>query len=185
MARTPSKMISLGSKIPNFLLPNVINDDFVSLQDFSSKKGAVILFICNHCPFVIHINSVLVKIANAYQSKGIQFIAISSNDVTHYPQDAPALMKKVALENAYPFPYLFDESQEVAIAFNAACTPDIFVYNANDILIYRGQFDASRPQNGIEVTGSDLKFALDCLLKGVKNTRLQKPSIGCNIKWKK
>lgn len=184
MARTPSNMIPLGTKAPNFNLRNAVDDKVLSLDDLKGDVGTVILFICNHCPFVIHVNNELVRIANEYSKTKISFVAISSNDVENYPQDAPHLMKKVAEDLDYPFPYLYDETQEVAKAYDAACTPDIYVFDKDLKLVYRGQLDDSRPRNGIEVTGNDLRNALDCLLQGTKNTKTQKPSIGCNIKWK-
>lgn len=184
MARTYSNMLALGTKAPNFTLPDTISGNEMTLQLLQGLKGTVIMFICNHCPFVIHINEGLVKIALDYQSKGISFIAISSNDVLNYPEDSPELMKKLALEHSYPFPYLYDETQEVAKLYDAACTPDIYLFDADLKLIYRGQLDDSRPQNGILVSGSDLRFALDCLLENTPNNCLQKPSMGCNIKWK-
>ncbi|GAA3567646.1 thioredoxin family protein [Snuella lapsa] len=156
----------------------------MSLESLKGKYGTVIMFICNHCPFVIHVNKELVSIANSYTKKGISFIAISSNDVNNYPQDGPNEMKKHAMAEGYPFPYLYDESQEVAKAYDAACTPDLYVFNTDLKLNYRGQLDASRPGNGLPVTGSDLRHAMDCLLQGETNTRPQMPSIGCNIKWK-
>jgi peroxiredoxin len=177
-------MLPLGTKAPYFNLINTIDDSLVSLQDFKGKNGTVIMFICNHCPFVIHVNSMLVEIANMYTRKGIGFIAISSNDVVNYPQDGPELMKAHVKANNYPFPYLYDETQNVAKDYDAACTPDIYVFDSDLKLVYRGQLDDSRPGNGIPVTGKDLKHALDCLLEGKENTALQKPSIGCNIKWK-
>ena len=185
MARTPSNMIPLGTKAPNFNLKDTVTDQLLSLTKLKGDKGTVMLFICNHCPFVIHINEELVKVANDYISKGISFIAISSNDVENYPQDAPYLMKKVAKELKYPFPYLYDETQEVAKTYDAACTPDLYVFDTDLKLAYRGQFDDSRPGNGLAVTGSDLRHALDCLLTNKDNESIQKPSIGCGIKWKK
>jgi len=184
MANTPSNMLPLGTIAPGFMLYDTISEDEFSLFENRGDKGTVVFFICNHCPFVIHVNDELVSIANDYSDKDVSFIAISSNDVQNYPDDAPHLMRKKALELKYPFPYLYDETQEVARAYNAACTPDIYLFNSNLKLVYRGQIDDSRPGNGIEVTGSDLRHALDCLLEGKENTKTQKPSIGCNIKWK-
>ena len=154
------------------------------IESLKGANGTVIFFICNHCPFVIHINEELVKLANDYSTSGISFIAISSNDVVNYPQDAPELMQEVAIHNKYPFPYLYDETQEVAIAYDAACTPDNYVFDSNNKLVYRGQLDDSRPGNGVVVTGKDIRLALDCVLKGTSVSNEQKPSIGCNIKWK-
>ncbi|WP_412984500.1 thioredoxin family protein [Pontimicrobium sp. IMCC45349] len=184
MARTPSNMLPLGTKAPSFNLFDTVSNEILSLNNLKGNQGTVIMFICNHCPFVIHINKAIVEIANMYTSKGIKFIAISSNDVENYPQDAPDKMKIHAQENNYPFPYLYDESQDIAKAYDAACTPDFYAFDKNLELIYRGQLDDSRPGNGIEITGIDLKHALGCLIEEKENSRLQKPSIGCNIKWK-
>jgi hypothetical protein len=142
------------------------------------------MFICNHCPFVIHVNEELIALAKAYQQRGIGFAAISSNDILNYPQDAPDLMKENAQQLGYPFPYLYDETQEVARSYDAACTPDFYLFDSDLSLVYRGQLDDSRPGNGIPVSGSDLRLALDQLLKGERINEKQKPSIGCNIKWK-
>lgn len=184
MSLTPSNMISLGITASDFTLLDTVSNSQLSLQSLKGENGTVIFFICNHCPFVIHVNDELVRLANDYQSKGISFIAISSNDVDNYPQDSPELMKRVALDLRYPFPYLYDETQEVAKKYDAACTPDNYVFDANLKLVYRGQLDDSRPENGVEVSGRDIRNALGCLLNGVENTEIQKPSIGCNIKWK-
>ena len=184
MARTPSNMLPLGTKAPDFNLPDTISSSTMNYGKIKGTKGTVVMFICNHCPFVIHVNSMLVEIASIYGKKGIGFVAISSNDVVNYPQDSPENMKIHAKDVGYPFPYLYDESQEIAKAYDAACTPDLYVFDAEDKLVYRGQLDNSRPGNQIPVTGSDLKHAIDCLLDNVENTMMQKPSIGCNIKWK-
>ena len=184
MSRTPSNMLPLGTEAPNFNLLNTVDDTLINLQTAKGKNGTVIMFICNHCPFVIHVNEMLVKISKSYIDKGICFIAISSNDVEIYPQDSPELMKTHAKNVGYPFPYLYDETQEIAKAYDAACTPDLFVFDSKLELVYRGQLDNSRPGNGLSVTGADIKHALDCLLENEENTELQKPSIGCNIKWK-
>ena len=184
MARTPSNMLPLGTFAPNFTLPDTTNDQIVSLNQINGEKGTVIMFICNHCPFVKHLNSTIVQLAVTYQSKGIAFIAISSNDVVNYPQDAPELMKQTALQERYSFPYLFDESQEVAMAYEAACTPDFYLFDQNLRLVYRGQLDDSRPGNGIPSTGLDLSNAIEALLNNKPINPIQKPSIGCNIKWK-
>jgi peroxiredoxin len=181
MANTPSNMLPLGTLAPDFNLLDTVSDTYLGLKNLKGEHGTVIMFICNHCPFVLHVNNQLVKIANDYSKKGISFIAISSNDVVKSPQDGPDLMKALA---QYPFPYLYDESQEVAKAYDAACTPDLYVFDANLKLIYRGQLDDSRPGNNMAVTGEDLRNALNCLLENKENIRLQKPSIGCNIKWK-
>ncbi len=185
MSNTLSNMLPLGTKAPEFSLFDTVSQSILNLSELKGKKGTVIMFICNHCPFVIHVNPELVKIANAYSNKGIRFIAISSNDVIHYPQDGPDKMKIHATAENYPFPYLYDETQKVAVTFNAACTPDFYVFDANLKLTYRGQLDESRPGNGIPLTGHDLRFALDCLIKHKDNINPQKPSIGCNIKWKR
>lgn len=184
MSRTPSNMISLGTIAPDFTLLDTISDKKMSLQQLRGDKATVVFFICNHCPFVIHVNEELVKMANYFQEKGISFIAISSNDVENYPQDAPHLMKKVANDLKYPFPYLYDETQGIAKSYDAACTPDIYVFDEDLKLVYRGQIDDSRPENGVPVTGKDIRNALQNLLKGKEISKNQKPSIGCNIKWK-
>ena len=184
MARTPSNMLPLGTKAPDFSLLDTVSDTTLNLDELKGEKGTVIMFICNHCPFVIHLNSELVAIANEYASQGISFIAVSSNDVINYPQDSPDKMKVHAQNEGYPFPYLYDETQEVAKAYDAACTPDLYLFNAELKLTYRGQLDDSRPGNGIPLSGKDLRHALGCLLENKENTETQKPSIGCNIKWK-
>ncbi|WP_375325054.1 thioredoxin family protein [Flagellimonas sp. GZD32] len=184
MARTPSNMLPLGTKAPDFNLLDTVSDNFLSLEDVKGEKGTVIMFICNHCPFVIHVNPEISNLAKTYQAKGIGFVAISSNDVENYPQDAPDLMKEKAKEADYTFPYLYDESQAAAKAYDAACTPDFYLFDADLNLVYRGQLDDSRPQNGIPLTGSDLRNALEALLNGESINPDQKPSLGCNIKWK-
>lgn len=184
MARTPSNMMPLKTKAPGFELVDTVSDKLMGLETLRGEKGTVIAFICNHCPFVIHVNAQMTRVANEYLQQGIAFIAISSNDVENYPQDAPPLMKEKATQEGYGFPYLYDETQEVAKAYDAACTPDFYLFDAQLELIYRGQFDDSRPGNGIPVTGSDLKNAMDALLNGNDIDQNQKPSIGCNIKWK-
>lgn len=185
MAETPSKMVPLGSKAPDFTLPDTVSGKKISLKEIASDIATVVMFICNHCPYVKHINKVLTDVAKEYIAKGISFVAINSNDITNYPEDSPENMKKMAQAMGYPFPYLFDETQEVARAYNAACTPDFFVYDKNLKLVYRGQFDSSRPGNGVPVTGKDLKSALDSLIEGRPVNPEQMPSIGCNIKWKR
>ncbi|PQJ75981.1 thioredoxin family protein [Polaribacter gangjinensis] len=184
MARTESNEFELGRKAPEFRLLNTIDDIWVDLESLKGKNGTVVVFICNHCPFVIHINEKLVQLANDYQSKGIRFIAISSNDIEKYPQDAPHLMKKLALELNFTFPYLFDETQMVAKAYNAACTPDFYLFDADLKAVYHGQFDDSRPGNNIPVSGNDLQKAMEHLLHKKPILENQKPSIGCGIKWK-
>ena len=184
MALTYSNMLPLNSNAPEFKLFDTISGKEKSLKTLKGINGTVIAFICNHCPYVIHINSTLVKISNNYKSKGINFIAISSNDIEQYPEDSPELMKINANLNNFKFPYLFDKDQQVAKIYDAACTPDIYLFNKSLQLIYRGQIDNSRPENGIEVNGEDLINAIDCLLNNTMNSRTQKPSMGCNIKWK-
>lgn len=183
MARTPSNMLPLGTKAPDFELLDTVSDQNLALNDIKGEKGTVIMFICNHCPFVIHVNPQIVKLAKEYQEKGIAFVAISSNDVENYPQDAPHLMKKKAMEEDYTFPYLYDETQEVAKSYDAACTPDFYLFNSEMALVYRGQLDDSRPGNGLPLTGTDLKNAMDAVLNGKEVDSNQKPSLGCNIKW--
>ena len=183
MAQVESNMMELGTKAPAFSLLNTVSDKTTSLSELKSNVATVIVFICNHCPFVKHINAKLVEVANKYQDKGVQFIAISSNDVETHPQDGPEFMKQVAQENSYPFPYLYDATQEVAKAYKAECTPDFFMFDADLKCIYRGQFDETRPNKG-EPTGKDLSAALDAVIAGEKVSSNQKPSIGCNIKWK-
>ncbi|MDD7913508.1 thioredoxin family protein [Polaribacter ponticola] len=184
MARAESNEFKNGTLAPDFNLLNTIDDKQVSLQDAKGEKGTVIMFICNHCPFVIHVNAQLVKMANEYQQKGINFIAISANDIENYPQDAPNFMKQLAEEEKYPFPYLYDETQDVAKAYDAACTPDFYVFDADLKTVYHGQLDDSRPGNGKLVTGFDMRNSLDNLLMNKLPIDNQKPSIGCGIKWK-
>ena len=183
MARTPSNMVNLGTLAPSFKLLNTINNEIVISDNYFNKKGTIIMFICNHCPFVIHVLDEIVSITKKYE-KEISFIAISSNDIVNYPEDSPELMKKLAEEKKFNFPYLFDETQEVAKKYDAACTPDFFIYNSDKQLVYRGQLDDSRPGNDVPVTGHDLRKAIDSLIKGEEIDKNQKPSIGCNIKWK-
>ena len=183
MAQTLSNMMELGTKAPNFTLMNTVTEKTAKLLDLKSDVATVILFICNHCPYVKHINSKLVEVANEYQKKGVQFVAISSNDVETHPQDGPKQMKQVAEKEGYPFPYLYDETQDIAKAYQAECTPDLFVFDADLKCVYRGQFDDTRPNKG-KATGKDLTTALDAILAGEKVNEKQKPSMGCNIKWK-
>lgn len=184
MALTESNEFKIGTKAPDFTLINTVNNQMVSLEEAKGVNGTLVMFICNHCPFVIHINAALVKLANDYQEKGIHCIAISSNEIENYPQDAPKFMQQVARQQKYPFPYLFDETQEVAKAYDAACTPDFYVFDAELKAVYHGQLDSSRPQNDIPVTGKDIRNALDNLLANQPALEHQKPSIGCGIKWK-
>lgn len=185
MAQTPSNMVQLGTIAKGFILQDAVTGKLVSLKELTSPIATVIAFICNHCPFVKHINKELVKLGNEYLPRQISFVAISSNDVTNYPQDDINKMKEVALDLQYPFPYLFDETQEVAKAYNAACTPDFYIYDKELKLVYRGQLDDSRPSNGIPVSGKDIREALENIISGKSVNPDQRPSIGCNIKWKK
>lgn len=185
MAKTPSRMLPLGTQAPHFELLDVTSGQPVNLLDIKSKKATVIMFICNHCPYVKHIIEPLSALAKEYTEKGIQFIAINSNDVENYPDDSPDNMKIFAEEQHFTFPYLFDETQEVAKIYDAACTPDFYIFDHLLHLVYRGQFDESRPNNDIAVNGKALKNALDMILAGEKvNEATQQPSLGCNIKWK-
>ncbi len=185
MALTYSTMLPLGTPAPHFTLPDAVSGKMLSLSELKSDKATLIMFICNHCPYVQHIQGVLAQVAKTYTAKGVSFIAINSNDVTAYPEDAPEKMREVALRLGYVFPYLYDESQEVARAYDAACTPDFFLFDSALKLVYRGQFDDSRPGNRIPVTGKDLCAAMDDLLASRPVSLEQKPSMGCNIKWKK
>jgi len=184
MTLTPSTMIPLGTKAPAFTLLDTISGTDMSLSELKSDVATVVMFICNHCPYVKHVQKELVKLANDYIPSGVHFIAISSNDARAYPDDAPDELKAVAEELGYPFPFLYDESQETAKAYSAACTPDFFIFDKNLELAYRGQLDDSRPENGIPVTGKDLRQALENIVAGKPVSENQKPSMGCNIKWK-
>ncbi|WP_281542683.1 thioredoxin family protein [Maribacter aestuarii] len=183
MARTESKMLALGTLAPEFSLMDTVTEKTMNLQAMKGEKGTVIMFICNHCPFVVHVNPEISKMAKEYQHKGIGFIAISSNDIKNYPQDGPSYMKIKAKAEDYTFPYLYDESQEVAKAYQAACTPDFYLFDEDLKLVYRGQLDDSRPGNNLPLNGRDLRNAMDALLEGNEISTVQKPSIGCNIKW--
>ena len=183
MSLTPSNMLPLGTVAPDFILPDTVSGQEVSLQELKGSKGTVVMFICNHCPFVKHINDQLTQLGNDYISKGINFIAISSNDIENYPEDAPDKMQEEAALHGYPFPYLFDATQKVAKAYMAACTPDFYLFDESLKCIYRGQLDNSRPGNNLPVTGADLREAMDHLLNGDAIIADQKPSQGCNIKW--
>lgn len=184
MVKTLSTMIPLGSEAPDFRLPDAVSGSELSLGDLRSDVATVLMFICNHCPYVKHLQDGLVEVADEYIPRGVSFIAINSNDVENYPDDSPGRMKEVAEEKGYSFPYLFDETQEIAKAYDAACTPDFFVYDRDLKCIYRGQFDDSRPGNGKPVTGKDMRMALDSIIAGQAIEWEQIPSIGCNIKWK-
>ena len=185
MSETPSNMLSLGTKAPDFKLLDTASREYVCLSTLETPASTVIMFICNHCPYVIHVNETLISIANEYTSKGVKFIAISSNDAEKYPQDGPEKMTEHAKEVGYPFPYLYDETQDVAKAYQAACTPDIFLFDHSMKLIYRGQIDGSRPGNQVVSDGNDLRRALNLSLENKPIDFPQRPSLGCNIKWKK
>lgn len=184
MSYTESNMLPLGSEAPPFALPDTVSGNMIKLKDIASDKATVVMFICNHCPYVIHVNDEIVRLANDYIAKGVAFVAISSNDVINYPEDGPAKMKEVAEKLKYPFPYLYDESQNVARAYEAACTPDFYVFDKELKLVYRGRLDDSRPKSGTPLTGKDLRSALDAVLEGQPVVAKQYPSGGCNIKWK-
>jgi thiol-disulfide isomerase/thioredoxin len=184
MARTPSTMLALGTVAPEFFLKDTVSGKMCSFADLKGSLGTVVMFICNHCPFVKHVNPELVRLARTYAEKGVGVIAISSNDVENYPQDHPDKMRENALSEEYPFPYLYDPTQETAINYQAACTPDFYLFDAKDHLVYRGQLDRSRPGNDLPVNGEDLRAALNSLLEGKPVSDIQIPSIGCNIKWK-
>ncbi|MFM8802716.1 MAG: thioredoxin family protein [Planctomycetia bacterium] len=183
MVRTPSTMLPLGTQAAAFELPNV-DGRMVSLAEAAGRYGTVVMFICNHCPFVKHVADQLAALGRDYSPRGVGFVAISSNDVSSHPADSPEQMVREAEERGYPFPYLYDETQEVAKAYHAACTPDFYLFDAGRSLVYRGQLDASRPGSDIPVTGGALRAAIDSLLAGRPPVADQKPSIGCNIKWK-
>jgi peroxiredoxin len=182
MVLTPSTMLPLGTKAPAFSLPDT-NGKTVSLADFSGKPALLVIFMCNHCPYVKHVAAGLAQLGKDYQARGVAVVGISSNDVKKHPDDSPAKMAEEAKARGYTFPYLYDESQKVAQAYHAACTPDFYVFDSKQALVYRGQMDASRPDSGIPVTGQDLRAALDAALAGKAPAAEQKPSIGCNIKW--
>ncbi len=185
MAFTESTMLELGTKAPDFTLPDTISGKKISLKDIASDKATVVMFLCNHCPYVIHVNPEIVRVAKDYQAKGVSFVGISSNDVENYPQDGPAEMKILAEKVGYTFPYLYDATQEVARAYDAACTPDFYVFDGDLKLVYRGRLDDARPKNDNPLTGKDLRAALDAVLAGEPVSEVQYPSGGCNIKWKK
>lgn len=185
MAYTESTMLELGTKAPDFNLLNTVGGEMVSLSEISTDKvGTVVMFICNHCPYVIHVNPEIVRIAKEYQAKGVGFVGISPTDIRQKPADSPELMKELAEKEGFTFPYLYDESQEVARAYDAACTPDIYVFDEDLKLYYRGRMDGSRPGNDVPLTGEDLRNALDLMLAGKSAPEKQYPSGGCGIKWK-
>jgi thiol-disulfide isomerase/thioredoxin len=183
MALTPSTMLPLATVAPDFKLPG-LDGKMVSLADFKDRAALVVIFMCNHCPYVVHIRAGLAQFARDYAAKNVGIVGINANDVKNYPSDSPALMKEEAKNAGYTFPYLYDETQAVAKSYRAACTPDIFLFDRGRRLVYRGQFDASRPGNGIPVTGQDLRAALEAVLAGRPVSEMQVASIGCNIKWK-
>ena len=183
MALTLSTMLPLGSKAPDFNLPDTTGKS-VSLDDFKATPALLVIFLCNHCPYVKHIRRELAALAKEYQAKGVAVVGISSNDIISHPDDSPEKMALEKAEVGYTFPYLYDESQQVALAYQAACTPDFYLFDHRQSLVYRGQLDPSRPGNNIPVTAQDLRAALDALLSGAPIPALQKPSLGCNIKWK-
>ena len=182
MVATPSVMLALGTRAPDFALPDT-DGRIVSRDDFADAPALLVMFICNHCPYVKHVRDELARIGREFGERGVAIIAISSNDAERYPADSPERMKEEKEAAGYTFPYLYDESQDVARAFNAACTPDFFLFDANRMLVYRGQLDSSRPGNGQPVTGHDLRTALNAVLAGDPVQTEQIPSIGCNIKW--
>lgn len=180
---TPSTMVELGTRAPDFALPDVVSGRTVSLADLASAKALLVMFLCNHCPYVVHVREEIVRVGRDYVARGVAVVAINANSVASHPQDGPAQMKELATKEAWPFPFLFDETQEVARAFDAACTPDFFLFDAERRLVYRGQLDDARPNNGKPVTGRDLRAALDAVLDGRPVAADQRPSLGCNIKW--
>ena len=183
MVMTASTMLPLGTPAPDFSLPDT-KSNIISIDDFKDTPALLVIFMCNHCPFVKHILKGMVELVKKYQEKGVAVVGINSNDVASFPEDRPEMMAKIAKAAGYTFPYLYDETQEVAKAYRAACTPDFFLFDKKRKLVYRGQMDDSRPGNNISVTGIDLRAALDAVLAGGKVSDKQKPSMGCNIKWK-
>jgi len=183
MVATSSTMVPLGTKAPDFQLPDT-NGKVVRLSDFDGKPALLVIFMCNHCPYVVHVRPHLLELVKEYQGRGVAVVAINSNDVTNYPDDSPERMAEDAGKFGYTFDYLFDETQETARAYGAVCTPDFFLFDADRKLVYRGQMDDSRPNGDVPVTGADLRAALDALLRGQPVPTDQKPSTGCNIKWK-
>ncbi|MDN5212829.1 thioredoxin family protein [Fulvivirgaceae bacterium BMA12] len=184
MALTPSNMLPLGTEAPDFSLPDVVSGANVSLSELDSEVATVIMFICNHCPYVIHVQEELLRVVKDYQPKGVKFAAISANDIENYPQDSPGKMKLLAEKLGFTFPYLYDESQAVARAYDAACTPDFYAFDKDRKLVYRGRLDDSTPGNDKPLTGKDLRAALDHMTRGELVGTEQFPSMGCNIKWK-
>lgn len=184
MSLTPSNMLPLGKKAPDFSLPNTRDNKIYNFENIKGRSGTLVYFICNHCPYVIHVMDELVNVSKEYFDKGISTVAISSNDIENYPEDSPEKMKDFAEKYYFSFPYLYDESQEIAKAYQAACTPDIYLFDSDNKCFYRGRLDESRPGNDKPINGLDLRNALDQLLEGKEAPENQFPSAGCNIKWK-
>ena len=184
MALVPSTMLALGTPAPDFSLPEPVTGETVSLSDFEGAPALLVIFLSNHCPFVKHLADHLARVVAEYQRRGVAVVGINANDITTHPDDSPAKMKEEVARRGYTFPYLFDESQEVAKAYRAACTPDFFLFGAAGRLAYRGQYDASRPSLGVPVTGADLRAAMDAVLAGEAPSAEQMPSVGCNVKWR-
>ena len=184
MAKTLSTMLDLGTTAPEFTLPNVVSGEMMSLEDFANNKALLVMFICRHCPFVKHVEQELARLGRDYASKDVGIIAISANDAAEHPDDAPESLKEMAEQLGFSFPFLYDESQSVAKAYSAACTPDFFLFDQSRKLVYRGQLDDSRPESGIPATGKDLRAAIDAVLNDEAVNPNQRASIGCNIKWK-
>jgi peroxiredoxin len=184
MALKESTMLALGTSMPDFALPDVRTQEIINSETFQNKSALLVMFICRHCPYVVHVQEELTKLTQHYQDKDLGILGISSNDVTGYPADAPPRLQEMAEQLGWQFPYCYDETQAVAKAFTASCTPDFFLFDRQRHLVYRGQLDESRPGNGKPVTGQDLRAALDAVLSGQPVTSQQRPSAGCNIKWK-
>lgn len=184
MVKTASTMLALGTAAPEFQLPDVISGEIISLATFSGSKALLVMFICQHCPFVKHVQLELAKIGDDYRDRPLSIIAISANDVANYPDDSPEKLQQMAQELHFNFPVCYDESQAVSKSYTAACTPDFFLFDGSNKLVYRGQLDNSRPSNGVPVTGQDLRQAINAVLQDQEISGSQKPSIGCNIKWK-
>ena len=185
MALTPSTMLALGTTAPEFSLPDVVSGKTISLATFAGKQALLVMFICRHCPYVVHVREELARLGKDYAGKAIGIVAISANDAVGYPDDAPEKLREMAAELGLSFPFCHDESQQTAKAYTAACTPDFFLFDAARALVYRGQLDESRPGNNKPLTGKDLRAAMDAVLAGTPVSPTQQPSIGCNIKWKK
>lgn len=183
MVETASNMLPLGTKAPPFTLRDAVSGTTVSLQDFGSARALLVMFICNHCPFVVHVRDEIGRVAREYAARGVAIVAINANSIKTHPQDGPEHMKTLAEREGWSFPFLFDSEQEVARAYRAACTPDFFLFDGARNLVYRGRLDASRPGNDVPVTGAELRAALDAVLTGTQVSADQRPSIGCNIKW--